>query len=147
VAWANGEVYGYIIEKKVRWEKSYADEEFDDEEGVDWVQVESCWGYHGRDWAEEAAKEALKDEIIRRNRDWHNMTWFIDGETATARVDWNDMEQWLVANRDCKDRLDMSDEDFKAYMDQVDNTPYRLAGEWKTKADPDSVWSDVEEAR
>lgn len=71
LAWANGEVYGYIVEKKFNTITRYIDpatgfevNETDDEEWVE-VQDGSCWGHYGRDWAEQAAKEALKAEMER----------------------------------------------------------------------------------
>lgn len=47
-AWAEGEVYGHIVEKF-------------DAEADDWDVVEdgTCWGFYGRDYAEQAAREAL----------------------------------------------------------------------------------------
>lgn len=51
VAWANGEVYGFIVEKNV------ADEDDDPE----WEPVDdgTVWGHYGREWAEKAAKDEL----------------------------------------------------------------------------------------
>lgn len=53
--WVNGEVYGYVIEKSVGWQRS------DGGVGVlvTWEGVESCWGHIGREYAEEAAREAF----------------------------------------------------------------------------------------
>jgi hypothetical protein len=44
--WAEGEVYGYIVER-----------------GEDGDQVDSCWGHIGSEWAEEAAREALESAV------------------------------------------------------------------------------------
>lgn len=63
IAWANGEVYGYIVEKQVEGTKTYTDEDMDDEEFVEWVEVDSCWGHYGREWAEQAAKDALEQAV------------------------------------------------------------------------------------
>lgn len=46
-AWSNGECYGYILA--------------DDEQGE---EIESCWGFDGRETAIEAAKEAGAQEIV-----------------------------------------------------------------------------------
>jgi hypothetical protein len=61
--WAEGEVYGYIVEKKEFWSKMYDQPNRPDEAGFDWEEVDSCWGLSGRECAEEAAKEALKDAM------------------------------------------------------------------------------------
>lgn len=58
--WMNGEVYGYVVEKQEFWSKEYEDPKLADEEGWDWVPEDSCWGIIGYEYAEEAAKEALK---------------------------------------------------------------------------------------
>jgi len=49
--WADGEVYGYTIEKSVTWKR--ADNQ--DGEMRTWEPLESCWGYIGHQWAVEAA--------------------------------------------------------------------------------------------
>jgi hypothetical protein len=55
--WADGEVYGYIIEKSVEWERA----DGEDETRTTWEEVEdgSCWGLIGFDYAAQAAEEAL----------------------------------------------------------------------------------------
>lgn len=61
-AWAEGEVYGHIVEKNVtriaRDAEDRDDPELDDET-TEWEHVDSCWGYIGREYAEEAAREAF----------------------------------------------------------------------------------------
>jgi hypothetical protein len=54
--WASGEVYGHIIEKAVRWQRCGTTE---DESMTTWEHEDSCWGYIGREYAEEAAREAF----------------------------------------------------------------------------------------
>lgn len=53
-AWASGEVYGHVIEKRTHWTSE------DDQEMDTWEHVDSCWGYIGREYAEEAAREAFE---------------------------------------------------------------------------------------
>lgn len=53
-AWDEGDVYGYEIQQRVRWT---TDADFEDRE--EWEHVDSCWGYYGSEWAEDAASEAL----------------------------------------------------------------------------------------
>lgn len=55
-AWADGEVYGYVIEEAVRWVRADAPRETH----TDWREVDSCWGHYGFEWAISAAREALR---------------------------------------------------------------------------------------
>lgn len=61
LAWANGEVYGWILERKLTTYTTYKDpttgETVRETESEDWEQVESCWGYYGDEYAREAATE------------------------------------------------------------------------------------------
>lgn len=43
--WAWGDVKGFVLEKKVRFTKVYDDKDRDDEEDVEWEEIDSCWGY------------------------------------------------------------------------------------------------------
>lgn len=69
LAWANGEIYGYIVEKKYSTITNYIDPVTEETTNIladeEWLEVPdgSCWGYYGRDWAEQAAKEALKEAM------------------------------------------------------------------------------------
>lgn len=54
--WMNGEVYGWIVERKATGTKVYDDEVDEDEDFEEWVVEDSCWGYVGLEWAEQAAK-------------------------------------------------------------------------------------------
>lgn len=51
-AWATGDVYGYIVEKY-------------DDESEEWEATDdgTCWGLYGYDWAAQAAREALTEEL------------------------------------------------------------------------------------
>lgn len=55
-AYLNGEVYGYVIEKRVTWQRQ-------DDPTItrqEWEETDSCYGFYGEsDYALEAAKEAL----------------------------------------------------------------------------------------
>jgi len=54
--WADGECYGYIVQKRVKW--STDDPEFEDRE--DWEDTDdSLWGLIGYEYAEQQATEAL----------------------------------------------------------------------------------------
>lgn len=59
--WINGEVYGYIVERRVTGTKVYDDDAAEPETFEEWVEEEdgSCWGHIGFDWATQAAKTAL----------------------------------------------------------------------------------------
>ena len=44
--WMWGDVYGYVLEKKVRFTKKYEDESKEDEDDFEWEEVDSCWSYY-----------------------------------------------------------------------------------------------------
>jgi hypothetical protein len=56
-AWAVGDVWGYIIEREVTWTRD------DDptQHTTTWEHVDSCWGFYGHAYAEQAAMEAWAD--------------------------------------------------------------------------------------
>lgn len=62
-AYVEGDVYGYVIEKRVNWTADA--DEFDDRES--WESVESCWGFYGEKYATEEATEAF--DLYTRDRD------------------------------------------------------------------------------
>lgn len=66
MAWANGDVWGYVVDKSVPYTKTYGDGTTVEES--EWDDVDSCYGYYGREYAEEAALEAL-DTFIEYERD------------------------------------------------------------------------------
>jgi hypothetical protein len=55
-AYVEGDVWGYVVERKV-------DLSMTDCDVIEsWEEVDSCWGFYGEEWAEQAAVEALDDE-------------------------------------------------------------------------------------
>ncbi|MEV5136277.1 hypothetical protein AB0K71_15595 [Streptomyces syringium] len=54
-AWAEGDVYGYVVEEAVDWLRADVDEAM-----TTWEEVDSCWGHYGYDWAASAARAALR---------------------------------------------------------------------------------------
>lgn len=72
-AWCEGEVYGYVVEKRVHWTTN--DPVFQDCERDEWEEIPdgSCGGFYGYKWAEEAALEALK-EAMPPTLDGHEVT-------------------------------------------------------------------------
>lgn len=54
-AWADGEVFGYVIERAVQWGRR------DGREGsmTTWEEVDSLWGLVGYEYAEQAANDAV----------------------------------------------------------------------------------------
>ncbi|MFJ7202127.1 hypothetical protein ACIQWR_01130 [Streptomyces sp. NPDC098789] len=61
-AWAEGDVYGYIVEEAVDWLRA-------DDQGTTmstWEAIDTCWGHYGFDWAVTAAKQALALHIGRQ---------------------------------------------------------------------------------
>lgn len=64
--WVNGEVYGWIVEKKVTWRR--VDTTTDDpaylETMTKWEHVDSCFGYYGDDnYLRDSAKEAMRNAM------------------------------------------------------------------------------------
>ena len=63
MAWANGEVFGFIVERRVKTSTIRTDAVTGDVlgtvEGEAWEEVDSCWGFYGRESAEDAATEAF----------------------------------------------------------------------------------------
>jgi hypothetical protein len=66
-AWAEGDCWGWILEKQRHWTKTYADGET--EQGSSWEHVDSCYGYYGRQYAAEAAEAALVNEASQGTTD------------------------------------------------------------------------------
>lgn len=62
-AWATGEVYGVIVERRVTGTTVFDAEDLEDEDMQRWDEVEAVWGHNGREWAKQAAKEALADVL------------------------------------------------------------------------------------
>lgn len=62
--WMNGEVYGYIVERRITGTKIYDNDVAEPEPFEEWVEEDSCWGHIGIEWATQAARGALglKDE-------------------------------------------------------------------------------------
>lgn len=69
LAWANGEVYGYILERRVLTHTTYTNpvtgETIRELDGEDWEQIDSCWGFYGWEYAEQEAKEEFQREVDR----------------------------------------------------------------------------------
>ena len=59
--WAFGDVYGFIIEEKNEFTKTYKDGST--ESGHDWEHVHSCFGFYGTDWEENGMIEAIQSEV------------------------------------------------------------------------------------
>lgn len=61
-AWADGDVYGYVIESRADWQRIRpSTNETETREG--WDTVDSCWGFFGYDYAAEEAREAFKAHL------------------------------------------------------------------------------------
>lgn len=60
-AWAEGDVWGVGLEKRVRWstdEEDYEDMDTWEEDAEGFV-----WGFYGQEYAEQQARELLKDKL------------------------------------------------------------------------------------
>ena len=53
-AYCEGDVYGYVIEQRATWRRDGSTETRES-----WETVDSCWGFYGHKYAEEAAREAF----------------------------------------------------------------------------------------
>lgn len=60
-AWAWGDVFGFILEKNVNFKKVYEDGTSEDSE--EWQQLDSCWGFYGRDFKTSGISEHLPTEL------------------------------------------------------------------------------------
>lgn len=61
--WMWGDVYGYVLEKKVRFKKVYESEEKEDEDDYEWEHVDSCWGYYEE--PDELIEEVMAEHNIK----------------------------------------------------------------------------------
>lgn len=63
ISWANGEVYGYVLERKLLTYTRYVDPEtgfeIRNDDSEEWETLDSCWGFFGYEYATEAATEAF----------------------------------------------------------------------------------------
>jgi hypothetical protein len=65
ISWANGDVYGYVLERRVVTHTVVKDATTgevireDDDEFV-WEVIDSCWGFYGYQYATEAAEEVFE---------------------------------------------------------------------------------------
>lgn len=57
-AWADGDVYGYVIEEKVTWTRMDSGETM-----TTWEHVDSCWGFYGYEYAKETAREQWAEHV------------------------------------------------------------------------------------
>lgn len=57
IAWADGDVWGVRTEKLVKWTTD--DDEVDEQETHEWKELETCYGYYGREYAEQEARDVL----------------------------------------------------------------------------------------
>lgn len=65
--WAFGDVYGFIIEEKKEFIKTYQDGST--ERGYDWEHVDSSFGFYGTDWEENGMLEAIESEVQEWNKE------------------------------------------------------------------------------
>jgi hypothetical protein len=55
-AWAEGDVWGFIVEERVGWTR----DDDPDESMETWEHVDSCFGFYGKPYARSQAREALR---------------------------------------------------------------------------------------
>lgn len=67
LAWCEGEVYGWAIERKQRWLPVDDDDEITSlTDMTTWEEEDSCYGYYGHDVAMGAAEQAFNDFLKTR---------------------------------------------------------------------------------
>ena len=59
--WMWGDVKGYVLEKKVHYKKLFTEIDREPEDGYEWEEVDSCWGYYYEDI------DDLIEEIIQEH--------------------------------------------------------------------------------
>lgn len=57
--WMNGEVYGYVVERRKAFTKVFEDDDEPDEEDFEWDEVDALWGMIGYEYVESEAKAAM----------------------------------------------------------------------------------------
>lgn len=55
-AWAEGDVWGFVVEERVDWTR----DDDEDEHMQTWEHVDSCFGFYGKPYARSQAREALQ---------------------------------------------------------------------------------------
>lgn len=60
-AWAWGDVYGFAIEEKKKFTKTY--EDGTTEEGEEWEEIDSCSGFYGDDWKTNGILDHVPKEL------------------------------------------------------------------------------------
>lgn len=58
--WMWGDVKGYVLEKKVRYEKVFTEIDRESEDDYEWEQIDSVWGYYYED-ADDLIEEIIKE--------------------------------------------------------------------------------------
>jgi hypothetical protein len=100
-AWCEGDCWYWITEKLVTWravnpvtdDPDYA--EYPDRDS--WETVDSCGGYYGTEWAEEAAREAYKNLITPEDPDAasadnaRERLEYLRGELRGERISWGEL--------------------------------------------------------
>lgn len=69
MAWANGEVYGYIVERRMIAYTTLTDPVTGDQAstrtGSTWEEIDSCYGFYGYDYAAAEAKDVFEAHTAR----------------------------------------------------------------------------------
>lgn len=62
-----GDVYGYVLEKARGYTQTteYEDGEVEEGEGLEWEQVDSCWGFYGYDPTENGMSAHVADVVVQ----------------------------------------------------------------------------------
>jgi hypothetical protein len=74
-AWAWGDTYGFNIEEKKKFTKTYTDGTV--EEGEEWVELDSCGGFYGNDFMTNSMADHIPEELREqlKNYDLSDITY------------------------------------------------------------------------
>ena len=62
--WMWGDVKGFVLEKKVHYNKSFTEIGGDPDDEYEWEQIDSCWGEYYED-PEELIEEVIKEHGLQ----------------------------------------------------------------------------------
>lgn len=58
-AYCEGDTWGVVIEERTTWQRTDVPTFGEPIVRYEWEEIDSCWGFYGREWAEQSAREQL----------------------------------------------------------------------------------------
>jgi hypothetical protein len=92
-AYCEGDVWGWVVEKRVTW---HADDDRDDMDT--WEPVDSCWGYYGRygangEYLEQCARDALESAVEDAADTAKARLEYLRGELRAERISYGELAE------------------------------------------------------